>query len=240
MWSGRDRCHFCGFLLRIMPPSWHPVPACIPRQCCRLANPILATTAAGGLFFDAATKIGIGRGKCCRHGRCSRNHSSLRQRRIESDAEPRSRHGRCMRAILYRHNDCAASIRKSGPEIKNRCSPRAKSREKLVSIRKSGLEIKNRCTQKVVFGEILTSIPKFGPEIKNRCTQEDVNGHNVSASAITCPRYKKSRVCALLFSSPFVWEEAPVCFGFGSGRHGGRSVEYIRQVVEEVDAHLTA
>ena len=62
----------------------------------------------------------------------------------------------------------------------------------------------------------------------------------VSVSAITCPRYKKSRVCALLFFSPFVWEEVPVCFGFGSGRHGGRSVEYIRQVVEEVDAHLTA
>lgn len=47
-------------------------------------------------------------------------------------------------------------------------------------------------------------------------------------------------LCALLFFSPFVWEEVPVCFGFGSGRHGGRSVEYIRQVVEEVDAHLTA
>ena len=25
---GRDRCHSGGFLLRIMPPSWHPVPAC--------------------------------------------------------------------------------------------------------------------------------------------------------------------------------------------------------------------
>ena len=83
-------------------------------------------------------------------------------------------------------------------------------------------------------------IRKSWPEITNRCTQEVVNGHNVSASAITCPRYKKSRVCALLFFSPFVWEEVPVCFGFGSGRHGGRSVEYIRQVVEEVDAHLTA
>ena len=39
-------------------------------------------------------------------------------------------------------------------------------------------------------------IRKSWPEITNRCTQEDVNGHNVSASAITCPRYKKSRVCA--------------------------------------------
>ena len=34
---GRDRRHSGGFLLRIMPPSWHPVPACAPRLCCRRA-----------------------------------------------------------------------------------------------------------------------------------------------------------------------------------------------------------
>ena len=34
---GRDRCHSGGFLLRIMPPSWHPVPACTPRLHCRRA-----------------------------------------------------------------------------------------------------------------------------------------------------------------------------------------------------------
>ena len=33
----RDRCHSGGFLLRIMPPSWRPVPACTPRLCCRRA-----------------------------------------------------------------------------------------------------------------------------------------------------------------------------------------------------------
>ena len=32
---GRDRRHSGGFLLRIMPPSWHPVPACTPRLRCR-------------------------------------------------------------------------------------------------------------------------------------------------------------------------------------------------------------
>ena len=131
-----------------MPPSWHPVPACIPRPCCRRANPILATTAAGGLFFDAATKIGIGRGKRCRNDRSRRNHSPLRQRRIESDAEPRSRHGRCMRAILYRHDDCAASIRKSGLEIKNRCSPgpnREKSLQRFPSLAlKSRIDARKR------------------------------------------------------------------------------------------------
>ena len=29
--------HSGGFLLRIMPPSWHPVPACTPRLRCRRA-----------------------------------------------------------------------------------------------------------------------------------------------------------------------------------------------------------
>ena len=34
---GVARCHSGGFLLRIMPPSWHPVPACTPRLRCRRA-----------------------------------------------------------------------------------------------------------------------------------------------------------------------------------------------------------
>ena len=134
----QGRCHSGGFLLRIMPPSWHPVPACVSRL-------------------------------------------------------------RCRRAILYRHDDCAASIpkfgleiknrctqkdvsgeklasiRRSGLEIKNRCTQESVNRQKLASIRKSGLEIKNRCTQEGVNGEILASIPKSGPEIKNRCTNEGVN-----------------------------------------------------------------
>ena len=53
---GRDRRHSGGFLLRIMPPSWHPVPACTPRLCCR--RTVLR----------------------CRNGRCRRNYSTLRQR----------------------------------------------------------------------------------------------------------------------------------------------------------------
>ena len=111
---GSGRCHSGGFLLRIMPPSWHPVSACAPRL-------------------------------------------------------------RCRRAILYRHDDCAASIPKSRPEIKNHCTLEGINRQNHALIPKSGPEIKNRCTQKVVFGEILASIPKFGLEIKNRCTQESVN-----------------------------------------------------------------
>ena len=36
-YCGRDRCHSGGFLLRIMPPSWHPVPACTPPLCSKRA-----------------------------------------------------------------------------------------------------------------------------------------------------------------------------------------------------------
>ena len=108
------------------------------------------------------------------YGHCRRYYFPLPQRRIESDAEPRSRHGRCMRAILYRHNDCAASIPKFGLEIKNRCTQEGVNREKLASIRKSGLEIKNQCTKEGVNGEKLTSIRKSGLEIKNRCRKQPI------------------------------------------------------------------
>ena len=37
-WLRQGRCHSGGFLLRIMPPSWHPVPVCTPRLRCRRAN----------------------------------------------------------------------------------------------------------------------------------------------------------------------------------------------------------
>ncbi|MGM9744088.1 MAG: hypothetical protein ACI3Y3_02670, partial [Candidatus Cryptobacteroides sp.] len=45
-------------------------------------------------------------------------------------------------------------------------------RENLASIRKFGPEIKNRCTKEGVNEENLASIPKSEPEIKNRCTQQ--------------------------------------------------------------------
>ena len=118
-------------------------------------------------FFFAATKIRIGRG-------------------------PRCRYGRCRRAILYRHEDCAASIRKFGLEIKNRCTKEGVNRQNPASIRKSGPEIKNRCTQEGLNREKLASIPKSEPEIKNRCTQQSLNGGKQRGSS-PARVYKKSR-----------------------------------------------
>ena len=111
----------------------------------------------------------------CRYGHCRRNRSPLPQRKLVSDADlvaatalqakpfslaatenrigrgPRCRYDHCRRAILSCSSDDAASIRKSGLEIKNRCTPEGINRQNLASIPKSGLEIKNRCMQQAIF-----------------------------------------------------------------------------------------
>ena len=45
------------------------------------------------------------------------------------------------------------------------------SSDDAASIPKSGLEIKNRCTLEGINRQNLASIPKFDPEIKNRCSR---------------------------------------------------------------------
>ena len=100
----------------------------------------------------------------------------MRQRKLESDAVGRCSDGRSRRAILHRHDDYAAAISKSGPEIKNQCTKEGVNGKNPASILKSGPEIKNRCTQERVNGENLASIPKSGPKIKNRCTLEGESG----------------------------------------------------------------
>ena len=114
----------------------------------------------------------------------------MQQRKLVSDAEGRCSDCRSWRAILHRHDDYAASIRKSGPEIKNRCTQEGVNGEKHASILKSGLEIKNRCTQEGVNEEILALIRKFGPEIKNRCTQVAVNRENLTSIRKSGPEIK--------------------------------------------------
>ena len=126
-------------------------PAAFYLGICRLrgilSQPAPHDYAAGGLFSAAATKVGIVRGRSSqlrplqadhsllslrklesdaedrhRYGRSRRYYSPLSQRRIESDAEGRCDDGRSRRAILHRHYNYAASIRKFGPEIKNHCT----------------------------------------------------------------------------------------------------------------------
>ena len=83
--------------------------------------------------------------------------------------------------VLAVSEENLASIRKSGPEIKNRCTLMGISGENPASIRKSGPEIKNHCTLMGISGENPASIPKSGPEIKNRCTLKGISGENPAA-----------------------------------------------------------
>ena len=101
-------------------------------------------------FSFAATKIRIGRSR------------PSQQRKLVSDAAGRCRYGRSRRAILHRHDDCAASIPKSGLEIKNRCTQEGINRQNPASIPKSGLEITNRCTKEGVNGKSLHRFPSLG------------------------------------------------------------------------------
>ncbi len=136
---GRNRRHSSGFLLRIMPPSWHPVPACV-RNGILQAKP----------FSLAATENRIGCGPRCRYGHCRR---AIPQCSSE-DAASIPKFGleiknRCTQEAGNGEN--LASIPKSGPEIKNRCTQEGINRQNLASIRKSGLEIKNQCMQQAIF-----------------------------------------------------------------------------------------
>ena len=85
----------------------------------------------------------------------------------------------------------AASIRKFGLEIKNRCRDCPCFDLLAASIRKSGLEIKNRCTDCLCFGLLVASIRKSGPEIKNHCSAivpASITARLLQVVAATVPR----------------------------------------------------
>ena len=94
----------------------------------------------------------------------------------------------CTKEGVNRQN--LASIRKSEPEIKNRCTLEGINRQNPALIRKSGHEIKNQCTKEGGKGENLASIPKSGLEIKNRCTLEGINRQNLASIRKSEPEIK--------------------------------------------------
>ena len=146
-WSGGDRCHSGGFLLRIMPPSWYQSPPAssmpvagetIPRQ-----NPAVIR------------KFGLEiKNQCTKEGVNGEIPASIRK----SGPEIKNR---CMKDGGNRENP--ASIRKFGLEIKNQCTKEGVNGEKLASIRKSGPEIKNRCTKQPIFSTLPQHAPSANP-----------------------------------------------------------------------------
>ena len=93
------------------------------------------------------------------------------------------------------------------------------SSDDAAAIRKSGLEIKNRCSRWAVLEGFLASIPKSGLEIKNHCTQEDISGQNMQRFASLG---LKSRIDAALAlrrlsaGGPFFFAAAKIRIGRGS------------------------
>ena len=146
-WSGGDRCHSGGFLLRIMPPSWQPVPACASNG-----------HSAGGPFNTATTgfrrrnysslrqrKLESDAHRCDKYC-CRRNYSSLRQRKFESDTASMR-----LRLLQAGHSTC----RHDGTAVILDFRPR----------------LANRCSQKVKTGAIRASILDFKPRLANRCSK---------------------------------------------------------------------
>ena len=64
----------------------------------------------------------------------------------------------------------AASIRKSGPEIENRCTKVSEMTGCAAVIANSGPEIKNRCTEVPEMILVAAAIANSGPEIGNHCS----------------------------------------------------------------------
>ena len=93
---------------------------------------------------------------------CRRNYSSLRQRKLESDADHLSRNGRCRRAIPHCCDDGAAVIRKSGPEIKNRCSNEAVFGQSMQRFASSGLKSRIDARKRVLTRKSLHRFSSLG------------------------------------------------------------------------------
>ena len=88
---------------------------------------------------------------------------SVAARKIRIGCGTRCCHGHCRQAIPHCSSENAASIPKSEPEIKNRCTQEGLNGEKPTSIRKSELEIKNRCTKQPIFSTFPQHIPSTSP-----------------------------------------------------------------------------
>ena len=147
-WSGGDRCHSGGFLLRIMPPSWYQSPPAssmpvagetIPRQ-----NPAVIPKSGPEI-----------KNRCTKEGVIGEKLASIPKSGLEIK-------NRCTQEDVNREK--LASIPKSGLEIKNRCTLEVVNGEKLASIRKFGLEIKNRCTKQPIFSTLPQQIPQQIPQ----------------------------------------------------------------------------
>ena len=157
-----------------MPPSWHPVPACAPRLCCRRANHRCSNDGAAAIpKFEPEIQ----------------NHCTMEGVSVENSAAiPKSGpeiKNRCTQEGINRQN--LASIRKSGLEIKNRCTQEGVNRQILASIPKLGPEIKNHCTLEGVLQAGHSSLRqrKLESDAEIRCRKQPTPRPSPSTRSIT-------------------------------------------------------
>ena len=205
---GRDRRHSGGFLLRIMPPSWHPVPACAPRLRCRRAVLLAGNgLTQAELFYLRQRKLESDADRCCGRGRCHSGGFLLRIMPPSWHPVPACAPRLfCRRAILFAGNgltqagrstcrhDSAASILDFKPRHANQCSQKVKTGAIRASILDFRPRLANRCSQKVKTGAILASILDFKPRLANRCSQKVKTG--VIRAAIPDFRLKLANRCS--------------------------------------------
>ena len=131
------------------------------RSFCRQATLLSDHDKAAGGPFNTATT-----------GFRRRNYSSLRRRKLESDAAP-------LRQILLQasystcRHDGTAVILEFKPRLENRCNQKAKTRAICASILDFKPRLANRCSQEVKTGAIRATILDFRPRLANRCSRVD-------------------------------------------------------------------
>ena len=121
MGSGGYGRHSGGFLLRIMPPSWHPVPACTPRLRCRRAVLLCDDEDWNRTRHRSGNVLPQAGRSTCRHD----NAASI------LDFKPRLAN-RCSKEVKTRA--IRASILDFKPRLANRCSQKSKTGANRASI----------------------------------------------------------------------------------------------------------
>ena len=140
-----------------MPPSWHPVPACAPRPCCRRAV----------LLCDEENWNRTRRR--CDYDCCRRDCSTLRRRKLESDAVRYCSRGRChsggflLRIMPPSWHPVPACSRLRPARSFCRRAIHLCRRQPLQRFSNSPLQIRNHCSVRTVSGENLAAIAKFDP-----------------------------------------------------------------------------
>ena len=189
-WSGRDRCHSGGFLLRIMPPSWQPVPACTRNGHSAGGQFInAATNAAGGPFNTATTGFSRRAILRCRNDCCRRNCNTLRQRKLESDAAPLRQRLR-RRAVILAGTMVLHRFLISSSNLRIDAAKRSKQGQSMHRFLISGPDLRIDAAKKLNLGQSVHRFPISSPDLRIDAANRSKEGQSVHRFLISCPELR--------------------------------------------------